>query len=340
MDVKDITPEAIVREIRSGTIKPVYYLMGEESYYIDKIADFIVNAVLKPEEKDFNMITFFGSDATINTVVNAAKGFPMGGQRQVVIVKEAQNLGASKEPLSVYLKHPQLSTVLIFCHKNGTLNKGSKLAAEIQKVGVLFESKKMKDYQLPGFIVSYLKKKRIGIDRQASEILAQFVGADLNRLVGEMEKLVLSLPKGTPVITSAVIEKNIGVSKEFNTFELRNAIITKDIFKANQIVKYFDETPKMNPLVKTLPLLFSFFQNLMLSYYAPSKTEQGICETLGLRSPWQVKDYLTAMRNYSGVKVMQIISAIRRADAKSKGVNNTFESDGDILKELVFFILH
>lgn len=340
MAVKDITPESIVREIRAGNIKPVYYLMGEESYYIDKIADFIVNTVLKPEEKDFNMITFFGSDVNINTVVNAAKGFPMGGLRQVVIVKEAQNIGAAKEPLSVYLKHPQPSTVLIFCHKNGTLDKRSKLAAEIQKVGVLFESKKMKDYQLPGFIVSYLKKKRIGIDRQASEILAQFVGADLNRLVGEMDKLALSLPRDTAVITSAIIEKNIGVSKEFNTFELRNAIVAKNIFKANQIVKYFDETPKINPLVKTLPLLFSFFQNLMLSYYAPSKTEQGLCDMLGLRSPWQVKDYLTAMRNYSGVKVMQIISAIRRADAKSKGVNNTFESDGDILRELVFFILH
>lgn len=340
MAVKDMTPEAIVREIRAGNIKPVYYLMGEESYYIDKIADFIVNAVLKPEEKDFNMITFFGNDVSINTVVNAAKGFPMGGQRQVVVVKEAQNLGNNKEPLSVYLKHPQPTTVLIFCHKNGTMDRRSKLAAEIQKVGVLFESKKMKDYQLPGFIVSYLKKKKVGIERQASEILAQFVGADLNRLTGEMDKLVLSLPKGNSIITADTIERNIGVSKEFNTFELRNALVSKDVFKANQIVKYFDETPKMNPLVKTLPLLFSFFQNLMLSYYALSKTEQGICEALGLRSPWQAKDYLTAMQNYSGVKVMQIISAIRRSDAKSKGVNNAFESDGDILKELVFFILH
>lgn len=340
MAAKDITPESIVREVRAGHVKPVYYLMGDESYYIDRIADFLVNAVLKPEEKDFNMITFFGNDASINTIVNAAKGFPMGGQRQVVIVKESQNLGNNKEPLSTYLKHPQPTTVLIFCHKNGTLDRRSKLAAEIQKAGVLFESKKLKDYQLPAFIISYLKKRKIGIERQASEILAQFVGADLNRLAGEMDKLVLALPKGCAVITADTIEKNIGVSKEFNTFELRNALVAKDVFKANQIVKYFDETPKMNPLVKTLPLLFTFFQNLMISYYAPSKTEQGICEALGLRSPWQAKDYVTAMRNYTGVKVMQIISAIRQADAKSKGVNNAFESDGDILKELVFFILH
>ena len=337
---KEITPESIVREIRAGNIKPVYYLMGEETYYIDKIADFIVNSVLKPEEKDFNMITFFGSDTNINAVVNAAKGFPMRGDHQVVMVKEAQNLGNDKEVLSNYFKNPQPSTVLIFCHKNGTIDKRSKLAAAIQKTGILFESKKLKDYQLSGFITSYLKKKKIGIERQAAEILGQFVGADLSRLTGEMDKLILTLPKEQGLITSDAIEKNIGVSKEFNTFELRNALIVKDIFKANQIVKYFDETPKMNPLVKTLPLLFSFFQNLMLTYYAPSKTEQGICEMLGLKSSWQAKDYLTAMRHYSGVKVMQIISAIRQADAKSKGVNNAFESDGDILRELVFFILH
>lgn len=337
---KEETTDSIVRAVRAGDIKPVYYLMGEESYYIDKLSDFIVNSVLKPEEKDFNMITFFGGDTTMNTIVNAAKGFPMGGNRQVVIVKEAQALGNSKDSLSEYLKNPQRSTVLIFCHKNGTLDRRSKLAAGFQKVGVLFESKKLRDYQLPAFIVSYLKKKKVGIDRQASEILAQFVGADLNRLTGEMDKLVLSLPKGTAMVTAALIEKNIGISKEFNTFELRNALINKDVLKANQIVKYFDETPKMNPLVKTLPLLFSFFQNLMISYYAPSRTEQGICEALGLRSSWQARDYITAMRNYSGVKVMQIISAMRQADARSKGVNNAFESDGDILRELVYFILH
>lgn len=339
---KEYTPESLVREVRAGNVKPVYYLMGEEAYYIDKLSDFIVNAVLKPDEKDFNMLTFFGSDATVNTIVNAAKGFPMGGQRLVVMVKEAQNLNlaGSKDVLSAYLKHSQPTTVLLFCHKNGTLDKRSKLAAEIQKVGVLFESRKFRDYQLPGFIVSYLKKKKLGIEQKAAEILAQFVGADLSRLVGEMDKLVLALPKGSVSITADTIEKNIGVSKEFNTFELRNALVVKDVFKANQIVKYFDETPKLNPLVKTLPLLFSFFQNLMLSYYATSKTEQGICEALGLRTPWQAKDYLTAMRNYSGTKVMQIISAIRQADAKAKGVNNAFESDGAILKELIFFILH
>lgn len=341
MAAKEITADAIVREVRAGNVKPVYYLMGDESYYIDRLAGFLVDATLKPEERDFNMITFFGNDVNINTVVNAAKGFPMGAGKLVVVVKEAQNLAAGdKESLVAYLKHPQPTTLLIFCHKNGTLDKRSKMAAAIQKAGVLFESRKLRDYQLPAFIESYLKKKKVGIERKATEILAQFVGADLSRLTGEMDKLILSLPKGQAMITSDTIEKNIGVSKEFNTFELRNAIIVKDVFKANQIVKYFDETPKMNPLVKVLPLLFNFFQNLMLAYYAPSRTEQGICEALGLRSPWQAKDYLTAMRNYSGVKVMQIISAFRQADARSKGVNNASMSDGDILKELIFFILH
>ncbi len=339
MASKDVTAEAIVREIRAGNLKPVYYLMGEESYYIDRVADFIVNTVLKPEERDFCLITLFGSETNATEVINAARSFPMGAMRQVVMVKEAQGL-QNKELLTVYMKQPQPSTVLILCHKNGALDRRSKLAAAVQKAGVLFESKKLRDYQLSGFITDYLKKKKVGVNRDAAEILGQFVGTDLNRLAGEMDKLVLSLPKGERTITSEMIEKNIGVSKNFNTFELRNALVAKDVVKANQIVKYFEETPRMNPLVKTLPLLFNFFQNLMLAYYAPSKTDQGICEMLGLKNPWQAKDYLTAMRNYRGVKVMQIISALRRADAKAKGIDNASESEGEILKELVFFILH
>lgn len=192
------------------------------------------------------------------------------------------------------------------------------MAAEIEKVGVLFESKKIKDAQLPGFISSYLKRRSVEIEPKASEMMAEFVGADLSRMAGELEKLIITLPRGQKRITPEQIERNIGISKDYNNFELRNALVAKDVFKANQIIKYFEENPKTNPLQMTLSVLFNFFSNLMLAYYAPDKSEQGIANQLGLKSSWQSKDYMVAMRKYSGVKVMQIIGEIRYCDAKSK----------------------
>ena len=205
---------------------------------------------------------------------------------------------------------------------------------------MLFESKKLKDTQLPGFITSYLKRRQVEIEPKASEMMAEFVGTDLNRMASELEKLIITLSKGQRRITPEQIERNIGISKDFNNFELRNALIAKDILKANQIVKYFEENPKSNPLQVTLAVLFNFFSNLMLAYYAPEKNEQGIAAQLGLRSAWQARDYQTAMRRYTGVKVMKIIEAIRRCDVRSKGISNASVSDGDLLRELVYVILH
>ena len=259
---------------------------------------------------------------------------------QVIIVKEAQALDKI-EDLSFYLQKPLNSTILVFCHKHGSLDRRKKIASEIEKKGILFESKKIKDNLLPGFISSYLKKKGIDIEPKASAMLAEFVGADLSRLTGELEKLIITLPQGQKRVSPDQIEKNIGISKDYNNFELRNALIEKDVLKANKIIKYFEDNPKSNPIQMTLSILFNFYSNLMMAYYAPEKTEQAIANWLGLKSSWGSRDYIAGMRKYSGVKTMQIIGEIRIADAKSKGVNNTSNTtNGEILRELIFKILH
>ncbi len=333
------TYEEIVRAVRAGKFAPIYYLMGEESYYIDKVSEFIVDAALKENEKDFNLTVCYGTDVTADDVINAAKRFPMMAERQVVWVREAQNL-AGKERLSFYLEHPQPTTVLILCHKHGVLDKRKKLAADIQKTGVLFESKKLYDSQLPGFVTSYLRRKGVSMDSQAVIMVCEFVGSDLSRLAGELDKLILALPKGTNRIGAAFVETHIGISKDFNNFELVAALVEKDILKVNRIVKYFNDNPKNFSLQLTLAVLFGFFSNVMLAYYAPVRTEEGIADWIG-QPRWQVvRNVIPAMRKYSGVKVMQIIGKIREMDAKSKGVGNTIATPGELLKELTYFILH
>ncbi len=336
---KETTYEEIARDLKNRIYKPVYYLMGEEAYYIDKISEYIADTVLTDEEKEFNLTVMYGADVDVATIINAAKRYPMMAERQVVIVKEAQNVKKMEE-LSFYLQKPLQSTILVLCHKHGVIDRRKKLAAEVEKVGVLFDSKKLKEAQLPGFIVSYLKRKSVDIEPKASDMMAEFVGTDLSRMAGELEKLVITLPQGVRRVTPEHIEQNIGISKDYNTFELRSALVVKDVLKANKIIKYFEENPKTNPIQMTLSVLFGFFSNLMLAYYAPEKTEQGIAAQLGLKSPWQAREYMTAMRQYTGVKVMQIIGEIRYCDARSKGVGNSSLSDGDLLRELIYKILH
>lgn len=339
MAKQELTCEDILKELRAKQYRPIYYLMGEESYYIDMIADYIASNVLSETEKEFNLTVLYGADVDVATIINASKRYPMMCEYQVIIVKEAQAI-RNMEELTFYLQKPLTSTILVVCHKHGTLDRRKKLAAEIEKKGVLFESKKIKEAQLSAFISSYMKRKGIDVDPKAIAMLSDFVGTDLSRLTGELEKLIITLPTNQKRITPEQIEKNIGISKDYNNFELRSALVEKDILKANKIIKYFEENPKSNPIQMTLSLLFSFYSNLMLAYYAPDKTEQGIAAMLGLKTPWQARDYMAAMRKYSGVKTMQIVSEIRYADAKSKGVNNPSVSDGDILRELVFNILH
>ncbi|MEG2856738.1 DNA polymerase III subunit delta, partial [Bacteroides sp.] len=321
MAKQELTCEDVLKELRAKQYRPIYYLMGEESYYIDLIADYIAENVLNETEKEFNQTVVYGADVDVSTIINAAKRYPMMCEHQVVIVKEAQAI-RNIEELAFYLQKPLTSTILVICHKHGTLDRRKKLAAEIEKRGVLFESKKIKEAQLPAFISSYMKRKGIDMEPKATAMLSDFVGSDLSRLTGELEKLIITLPPNQKRITPEQIEKNIGISKDYNNFELRSALVEKDILKANKIIKYFEENPKTNPIQMTLSLLFNFYANLMLAYYAPDKSEQGIAGMLGLKTPWQARDYMAAMHKYSGVKTMQIVGAIRYADAKSKGVNN------------------
>lgn len=339
MAKQEYTYEGIIRELQAKQYRPVYYLMGDEAFYIDKIADYIIDNVLTDTEKEFNQTILYGADVDAATIINAAKRYPMMSEYQVIVVKEAQAVH-NMEELVFYLQKPLQSTILVLCHKHGSLDKRKKLAAEIEKVGVLYESKKLKEAQLPAFIAAYIKQKGFDIDQKATAMLAEFVGTDLSRLVGEMEKLIITSSKNSTKITPEQIEKNIGISKDYNNFELRSALVEKDVLKANKIVKYFEENPKTNPIQMTLSLLFGFYSNLMMAYYAPEKSEQGIAAFLGLKNPWQAREYMAAMRKYSGIKTMQIISEIRTTDAKSKGVENSSLSDGDLLRELVFKILH
>lgn len=329
----------ILQDIRNKTFAPVYFLMGDELYYIDLICDTIVANALSESERDFNQTILYGADIEdFGIVINTAKRFPMMAQHQLVVVKEAQMI-RSIESLTYYLQKPLRSTILVICYKGSY--KSKKILAEIGKVGVLYESKKLYENQLPAFISNYLAEKRMTIDPKASAMMADFIGADLNRLTGELDKLAITLPEGQTRITAESVERNIGISKDFNNFELLNAIINRNVYKANLIVRYFEQNPKNNPLVVTISVLFNFFANLMLCYFAPDKSENGLVGELKLRSAFQARDYIVAMRNYNAFKCIEIIDCIRRSDAKSKGVNSgAMSQDSDILREMVFRIMH
>ncbi|WP_036875769.1 DNA polymerase III subunit delta [Hoylesella oralis] len=334
------TFENIMRDLKARKFSPIYILMGEEAYFIDKISDYIAENVLQPEERDFNQNIVFGSDVNAAQVADLAKGYPMMSEYRVVIVKEAQNIRAA-EPLEKYLEKPVMSTILVLCHKNGSIDRRKKLVSKAEVAGVVFESKKKRDYELPGFIEGYLLKHKVAIDNKSASMIADHIGSDLGRLTSELDKLQISLPENDRRVTPEIVEERIGVSKDFNAFELRNAIVNRDIFKANQIINYFDRNPKAGSIFAFLPLLFNYFQNLMLSYYAPNRNnENSVAQFLDLRSVWAVKDYMVGMRNYTGMKTMQIISKFREIDAKSKGIDNPNTSSGELMKELIFFILH
>ena len=340
-ETKAVTYDSIMRELVDGKYRPVYYLQGEESYYIDKISDYIAEHALAPEERDFNQTIMFGSDVTASQVVDAARRYPMMAERQVVIVKEAQNIKQT-DALEKYMKKPLGSTVLVMCHKNGKIDgRKREYVKAIQQAGILFESAKLKDRELPAFIENYLKKKEVSIDPKSTQLIADAIGADLSRLTSELDKVLLSLPENDRRVTPQVVEDQIGVSKDFNGFELRDAIVNRNVFKANQIINYFDMNPKAGSIYSFLPMLFNYFQNLMIAYYCPKRqSQEAVAQWLELRSPWAAKDYMTGMRNYTGMKTMQIISKMREIDAKSKGLDNPNTPAGELMKELIFFILH
>ena len=329
----------IIKEVEQRRFVPVYLLMGEESYYIDMISDTIAATVLTEEEQGFNqMVMYCTRETDVTNIITAAKRYPMMAEYQVVIVKEAQNLLRIDE-LTDYVLNPLRSTILVICYKNGTVDKRKKLVAAIQKNGVVYESQKLNERALPIFISDYLKAKQKTIDTNASMMMADHIGADLNRLASELDKLVIALPKGESKITADLVEENVGISKEFNNWELRNALMVKDVFKANRILSYFESNPKANPAIPTLAVLFSLYASMMQGYYAPEKTEFGLANHLGI-SPYQAKELLATMKLYSARKTMDIIGKIRETDAKLKGIEKGNATDGEIMRELLFFILH
>jgi len=326
----------IVNSIKQGDIKSVYFLMGEEAYYIDAISDFIEASVLTEEEKGFNQMVLYGRDVSIEDIVSHAKRYPMMAEKQVIIVKEAQDLSRTIENLVGYVENPQPTTVLVFCYKYKSLDKRKKLSKTIAKHGVIFESTKLYENQVPDWIRRVLAGRGYTITPKAAQMLVEFLGNDLGKVNNELEKLQLIIKPGEQ-ITPQLIEENIGISKDFNNFELQNAIGEKDIKKAFAIVQYFAHNPKNHPLVMTIALLYSFFSKL-LKYHALTNKGDAV-RVLGV-SPYFIKDYQLAARNYPMKKVSAIISSIRDIDMKSKGVGAANVSQGDLLKELLVKIFN
>ncbi|WP_417557122.1 DNA polymerase III subunit delta [Mesoflavibacter zeaxanthinifaciens] len=328
----------LVTDIKNGNIKPIYLLMGEESYYIDKISEFIEQTVLAEEERGFNQMILYGRDVAVEDIVSNAKRFPMMAERQVVIVKEAQDLSRTFDKLDDYAKNPQPSTVLVLCYKYKTVDKRKAVYKAIKKSGVVFESKKLYDNQVPDWIKRVLSPRGYAITPKASQLLVEFLGTDLGKINNELEKLQIVLPKNTQ-ITPEHIEENIGISKDYNNFELRKAIGARDSVKAFKIVQYFADNPKDNPMVVTVALLFNFFSQLLQLHGMNDKNPRSVASALRV-NPYFVNEYLDAARNFPMRKVSQVVALLREFDVKSKGVNSNAVPQGDLLKELLVKILN
>jgi len=328
----------IVNDIQKGTIKPIYFLMGEEPYYIDKISDFIEDNMLSEEEQSFNQMLIYGRDASIDEIVSNAKRYPMMAERQVVIVKEAQDLSRTIENLVVYAENPQPTTVLVVCYKYKKIDKRKKLYKAINKTGLIFESKRLYENQVGTWITKNLKSRGYSISPKASQMLVEFLGTDLGKIDNELEKLQLICPEGT-TISPEIIEENIGISKDFNNFELRKAIGEKDSLKAHRIANYFSQNPKDNPLVVTISLLFSYFSQILQYHGLNDKSKGAVAKQLKV-NPYFVSDYVSAARNYPMKKVSYTISLLQETDVKSKGVGANNISQGDLLKELLVKIMN
>jgi len=357
-----MTFDQVIKDLKAGNYKPVYFLMGEEPYYIDVISDYIEEHVLSESERDFNQSILYGREIDLQTVISEAKRFPMMSKYQVVIVKEAQNIrelagkdeedeeGGGKKlkekpkkekvksPLQSYIENPQTSTILVICYKYKSLNKNSVLAKTIDKHGVLFKSEKLYPNKVPDFINTFLKQKGYTIGPKAAALLTEYLGTDLSKIVNELEKLIISLPSNAE-ITTENIQRNIGISKDYNVFELQNALGQRDILKANRIINYFAANPKENPFVMVIATLFGYFSKLILYHFTVDKSRANIASVLKV-NPFFVSDYENAAKNYGPKKLVEIISLIREFDLKSKGVDSGSASDGELMKELIYKILH
>ena len=326
----------IINEIKAGNIKPIYFLMGEEPYYIDKLVEFIEKSILTEEEQGFNQSVLYGRDTTIEDIVSTSKRYPMMAERQVVIVKEAQDLVKTIDKLDSYAENPQPTTVLVLAYKYKVLDKRKKLIKTLSKSGVVFDSKKMYDNQVGTWLTRVLQGKKLTIEPKASAMLVEFLGNDLSKIANEIAKLEIILPKGS-LITAHHIEENIGFSKDFNVFEFRKAIGEKNQIKSYQIANYFAQNPKDNPIVVTTSLVFSFFSQLLQYHGLKDKNPAKVAAVLKV-NPFFLKDYDVALRNYPMKKVSAIVAILRDIDVKSKGVGANALPQSDLLKEMLFNI--
>lgn len=328
----------IITDIKNRNFKPIYFLMGEEPYYIDNISKYIESQVLTEEEKGFNQMVLYGRDVSIEDVVGHAKRYPMMSEYQVVIVKEAQDLSRHIEKLVDYAENPQPTTILVFNYKYKTIDKRKKLYKTLKKSGVIFEGKKLYDNQVGDWIRRVLSGQNYTISPKAAQMLAEFLGTDLSKISNELEKLKIILPEGTQ-ITPEHIEQNIGISKDYNNFELQKAVGARDFVKANQIIKYFGLNPKDNPMVVTVSLLYSFFSKLLHLHGLNDKSPRSVTAALKI-NPYFANEYIAAARNYPMKKVSAIIATLREFDVKSKGVGSNAVSQSDLLKEMMVKIMN
>lgn len=338
MAKQGISYDQIVSDLRRQSFAPIYLLMGEEAYYIDQISDFIQNNILDEGQQEFDLTVFYGKDTEMTTIINAAKRYPMMSPYQIVIVKEAQ-LIKDWEPLQYYVNNPSKSTILVFGYKYGTPDKRKKWILDISKNGVVFESQKLRDYEMSAWINHYAKSKNVTVDEKAMVMLTEFLGTDLSKMANELDKLLLTKPANTNRITPEHVEKNIGISKDFNIFELQAALINKDVLKANRIIRYFADNKKNNPMIVVLAQLFGFFSSLMMYHYLPDKSQSVVASELKI-NPYFVKDYEKASKSFGAWKTMNIISWIRETDARGKGIESNNIDEADLMKELIYKILH
>lgn len=342
--------EEVMIGLKQGKYAPAYILCGKEPYYIDKVADYIEQNVLDEMAREFDQTIIYGKDLSsgdVSPVIGAARGFAMMGGYKVIIVKEAQNI-KKWDALAMYMDNPQPSTILVFCYKYGSPDKRLALFKNWEKKGgVLMESDPLKDYQVEKWIRDYVAERNkelkangdeVQIDDKVTKILADSIGSDLTQIVGALQKLIDGRPEGIKVIDTALVERNIGISKDFNVFELQDALIKSDVVKANRITQYFASS-KDHPMVKELGILYGFFANLMIYHYLPDKSERAVASALGI-NPYFVKDYAAAAKRYSAGKTFAIIGYFRETDARLKGINNPSAKDADLWKELIYKIMH
>ena len=333
-----MTFEEILKDLKNKNYRPVYFLMGEEPYFIDLITDYIEKNVLSAEEKSFNQIVIYGRDTDVPGIINTARRYPMMSSHQVVIIKEAQVL-QNIEDLLLYVDNPLPSTILVINYKYKKLDRRKKLYKAIEQKGVILDSRRIYEDKAPAWISSYLQSRGKKIEPKAAVILTEFLGSDLSKITNELEKLILIIGENEGTINAKHIEENIGISKDYNNFELNDALARRDVLKANRIVKYFESNPKANPITLSITSMYFFFSRLLNFHFLKDRSRRNVASVLKI-DPFFVQDYERAAKNYNPAKTVRVISLLREFDLKSKGFGNVSTPDGDLLKELVYKIMH